>query len=86
MSILENITRIETAKEQIKNALIEKGVKVSDEDKLDSYAIKIMGIKGDGSSTNYSITKKKFSDQYTDYTRVIHISIKEGVYELVEDA
>ena len=86
MSILENIARIETAKEEIKNALIEKGVKVSDEDKLDSYAIKIMGIKGDDSNNNYGITKKRFVDQYIDYTNIISISIQEGVYELIEDA
>lgn len=86
MSILENIARIKTAKEKIKNALIEKGVKVSDEDKLDSYAIKIMEIKGDNSNTNYGITKKRFVDQYIDYTNVISISIQEGVYELIEDA
>lgn len=86
MSILKNIARIKTAKEEIKNALIEKGVKVSDEDKLDSYAIKIMEIKGDDSNNNYGITKKRFVDQYIDYTNVISINIQEGVYELIEDA
>ena len=49
MNILENLDRIETAKQKIKEAIISKGVKISDTDKLDSYAGKIASIKDSGS-------------------------------------
>lgn len=56
MNILENLDRIETAKQKIKEAIIAKGVKVSDTDKLDSYAGKIASIKGDGGISPFRIS------------------------------
>lgn len=51
MSILDNLNRIETAKEKIKEAIISKGIKVSDNDLISSYPDKILEITGDESNS-----------------------------------
>lgn len=48
MTITENINRIKQAKEDIKEAIIAKGVEVSDDVRIDGYAEKIGEIKQGG--------------------------------------
>ena len=48
MTITENINRIEQAKADIKEAIIAKGVEVSDDVRIDGYAEKIGEIKQGG--------------------------------------
>ena len=50
-TLQENLDRIKTAKSAIKSAIIEKGVDVADEDKIDTYAEKILQIKSGGGTT-----------------------------------
>lgn len=57
MNIIENIIRIENAKQAIKKAIIAKGVRVSDTDSLDIYADKINNIIGESSTSRIKITK-----------------------------
>lgn len=80
MSILENLDRIETAKQKIKEAIIAKGVKVSDTDKLDSYAGKIASIKGDGGISPFRISPCNFTSFTTD--TAIHIRIGEFIADV----
>ena len=80
MSILENLDRIETAKQKIKEAIIAKGVKVSDTDKLDSYSGKIASIKGDGSISPFKISTCNCTTFTTD--TAIHIRIGEFIADV----
>lgn len=80
MSILENLDRIETAKQKIKEAIAAKGVKVSDTDKLDSYAEKIGLIKGDGGISPFRISPCNFTTFTTNTIK--HIKIGEFVKDV----
>lgn len=51
MNILDNLNRIEAAKQKIKEAIISKGVKVSDSDLINSYSDKVLKITGDESDS-----------------------------------
>ena len=73
MSILENLDRIETAKQKIKEAIAAKGVKVSDTDKLDSYAEKIGLIKGDGGMSPFRICSCDFTTYNSETENIIRI-------------
>ena len=57
MNMIENIIRIENAKQAIKEAIIAKGVRVSDTDSLDIYADKINNIIGESGASRIKITK-----------------------------
>ena len=56
MSIATNLERILTSKDDIKNAIISKGVTVLDSDKIDVYADKIYQIKQGSEYTLSSLT------------------------------
>lgn len=47
-TLLENLERLETAKTDIAEAIVNKGVKVAETDGLESFAEKIDSIEGDG--------------------------------------
>ena len=82
MSILDNITRIEQAKKAIKDAIITKGVSVSDNDKLDSYADKIIRIKG-SSGDSSALTIRTGICNFTTFTSIPLNEIRQG--EFLED-
>lgn len=80
-TIAENLQRIETAKSDIRTAIINKGVDVPSGDTIDTYAAKIDGISTGSTLNNlkisdYTITNPiinshcilQMSDVYTDYT------------------
>lgn len=48
MSIVNKLQKLKNTKNAIKQALINKGVEVSDDDSFESYANKINSIKIDG--------------------------------------
>ena len=76
MSILENLNRIETAKQRIKEAIIAKGVKISDKDKLDSYANKIALIKDAGGlevASHFRICSCNFTTYNTRTNNIIRM-------------
>lgn len=83
MSILENLDRIETAKQKIKEAIIAKGIKVTDTDKLDSYAEKIGLIKDNGGlevAAHFRICTCNFST----FNTIINNTIRIGTF--IKDA
>ena len=47
-TIQENLDRITNAKSAIKNAIIQKGIEVTDTEKIETYADKILQIKSGG--------------------------------------
>ena len=47
-TIKENLDRIKNAKSAIKNAIIQKGIDVTDTEKIETYADKILQIKSGG--------------------------------------
>ena len=47
-TIQENLDRIKNAKSAIKNAIIQKGIDVTDTEKIETYADKILQIKSGG--------------------------------------
>ena len=49
-TLQENLDRIKNAKSAIKNAIIQKGIEVTDTEKIETYADKILQIKS-GSGT-----------------------------------
>ena len=50
-TIKENLDRIKNAKSAIKNAIIQKGIEVTDTEKIETYADKILQIKTGGGTT-----------------------------------
>ena len=50
-TIQENLDRITNAKSAIKAAIIQKGIEVTDTEKIETYADKILQIKSDGGGT-----------------------------------
>lgn len=57
MSISNEISRIERAKQKIKDVIIAHGVDVSDFDTISSYADKIKSINGSGSGNRITIVE-----------------------------
>ena len=55
MTITENINRIKQAKEDIKDAIIAKGVEVADDVRIDGYAAKIVEIQQGGGGSQFAI-------------------------------
>ena len=47
-TIKENLDRIKNAKSAIKNAIIQKGIEVTDTERIETYADKILQIKSGG--------------------------------------
>lgn len=77
MNILENIVRVENAKQAIKEAIIAKGVRVSNDDSIDTYADKINRITNSSDSGSIIITKSfkmlteiKYDKAQTVYLRI----------------
>ena len=50
-TLQENLDRIKNAKSAIKNAIIQKGIEVTDTEKIETYADKILQIKSGGGTT-----------------------------------
>ena len=50
-TLQENLDRIKNAKSAIKNAIIQKGIDVTDTEKIETYADKILQIKSGGGTT-----------------------------------
>ena len=50
-TLQENLDRIKNAKSAIKNAIIQKGIDVTDTEKIETYADKILQIKSGGGGT-----------------------------------
>ena len=50
-TIKENLDRIKNAKSAIKNAIIQKGIEVTDTERIETYADKILQIKSGGGTT-----------------------------------
>ena len=50
-TIQENLDRITNAKSAIKDAIIQKGIEVTDTEKIETYADKILQIKTGGGTT-----------------------------------
>ena len=50
-TIKENLDRIKNAKSAIKNAIIQKGIEVTDTERIETYADKILQIKTGGGTT-----------------------------------
>lgn len=50
-TIKENLDRIKNAKSAIKDAIIQKGIDVTDTEKIETYADKILQIKSGGGGT-----------------------------------
>ena len=50
-TIQENLDRIKKAKSAIKDAIIKKGIEVTDTEKIETYADKILQIKSGGGTT-----------------------------------
>lgn len=58
MSISNEISRIERAKQRIKDAIIAQGINVSDSDTISSFPDKIKAINGSGSGSGLTITER----------------------------
>ena len=50
-TLQENLDRIKNAKSAIKDAIIQKGIEVTDTEKIETYADKILQIKSGGGGT-----------------------------------
>ena len=50
-TLQENLDRIKNAKSAIKNAIIQKGIEVTDTERIETYADKILQIKSGGGTT-----------------------------------
>ena len=50
-TLQENLDRIKNAKSAIKDAIIQKGIEVTDTEKIETYADKILQIKSGGGTT-----------------------------------
>ena len=59
MNILDNLNRIEAAKQKIKDAIVSKGIKVSDSDLISSYSDKILKITGDKSDSILVVAERR---------------------------
>ena len=83
MSISNEISRIERAKQQIKDAIIAKGIDVSDSDTIGRYADKINTINSNGGSEGanvFRISPCNFTSFTTDTAK--HIRIGEFIADV----
>lgn len=81
MSILNEISRIERAKQRIKDAIIAQGIDVSDSDTISIFPDKIKAIDGSGSSSRLTIAERICN--LSTYKANINNSVRE--MEFIED-
>lgn len=83
MSISNEISRIERAKQRIKDAIIAQGIDVSDNDTISSFPDKIKAINSNGGSEGanvFRISPCNFTTFTTD--TAIHIRIGEFIADV----
>ena len=77
MSIASEITRLQTAKADLKTAIIAKGVEVADTDTIDTYASKVEAIESGGEKALFTTDGRMYAE---------HIEFPETVTTITEKA